>query len=193
MTVYCADKTKATILFERVDGTKGQLIINSPPVEIICLPANNQGKYIFTLATSGSNYDCSGDHSYRFGGDRIADSYQVGNLIPVSSSSQCPGRELTFYPSGQIDIIHPTQYRITQRDNPNYHPTEGIEVKDKTGKTIFKELGIKCNCIVNCEEDCSEGFCKCPSPTYPGYCCLDCASTAASIRAITNELRAKNG
>ncbi|MCC5625111.1 hypothetical protein LC574_29075, partial [Nostoc sp. CHAB 5715] len=46
---------------------------------------------------------------------------------------------------------------------------------------------------VSCGDECPEGFCKCPIPEYPGYCCLDCASIAASIRAITNGLRAKNG
>lgn len=41
--------------------------------------------------------------------------------------------------------------------------------------------------------DCPPGTCKCPSPIYPGYCCLDCAGTVANIQAITNELRRKNG
>ena len=46
---------------------------------------------------------------------------------------------------------------------------------------------------VACNARCPDGFCECPSPGYPGYCCLDCASTASNIRTITNELRAKNG
>lgn len=47
------------------------------------------------------------------------------------------------------------------------------------------------NCLI--QDDCPPGTCKCHSESYPGYCCLDCSATAASIRSITNELRRKNG
>ena len=61
------------------------------------------------------------------------------------------------------------------------------------GQLLFQDQG-ECPVVydVQCTK-CPEGTCECPTPNYPGYCCLDCASTAASIRAITNNLRAKNG
>ncbi|WP_218964710.1 hypothetical protein [Nostoc linckia] len=49
------------------------------------------------------------------------------------------------------------------------------------------------NYKVSCGDECPEGFCKCPSPEYPGYCCLDCTATAASIHAITDDLKVRNG
>lgn len=68
-----------------------------------------------------------------------------------------------------------------------------LKIEDNSGGT--RTLGVpNCNSYkVSCDDECPEGFCKCIIPEYPGYCCLDCAATAASIRAITNELRAKNG
>jgi hypothetical protein len=44
-------------------------------------------------------------------------------------------------------------------------------------------------CLYN--GNCPEGQCECHSDSYPGYCCNDCASTAAQIQSITNQLRDK--
>ncbi|MEH1906649.1 hypothetical protein [Nostoc sp.] len=66
-------------------------------------------------------------------------------------------------------------------------------IEDSSGAARNVEVP-NCNSYkVSCGDDCPEGFCKCHSDSYPGYCCLDCLATAASIRSITNELRSKNG
>ncbi|QHG15810.1 hypothetical protein [Nostoc sp. ATCC 53789] len=57
----------------------------------------------------------------------------------------------------------------------------------------FKEGEIPPKYTVACGDGCPEGFCRCTTPGYPGYCCLDCNSTAASIRFITNDLKGRNG
>ncbi|WP_094347037.1 hypothetical protein [Nostoc sp. 'Peltigera membranacea cyanobiont' 232] len=44
---------------------------------------------------------------------------------------------------------------------------------------------------VSCDDDCPAGKCKCHSDSYPGYCCNDCASTSAKLKAIGDELRSK--
>jgi hypothetical protein len=69
-----------------------------------------------------------------------------------------------------------------------------LTIKNEQGITLFTVSG-KCPCkfSVACGGRCPENFCECPILEYPGYCCLDCSATAASIRAITNELRSKNG
>ncbi|MEH2309339.1 hypothetical protein [Nostoc sp.] len=188
MPIYCTEKKTATIFFQRENGTKGQLIVSPAPVEIVCLQSNNQGKYIFTLAASGSNPDCSGDNGYQFGGDRIADSYQLGRLIPNYTSFGCSVQEIIFYPSGQTDVVHPVQYRISQRNNPDYNPSEGIQVKDGIGKVVFKEFGIKCNWVVSCDDDCPEGSHKCTHNKYPGYCCVPCKETGDRLKNIANKV-----
>ncbi|MEH2322052.1 MAG: hypothetical protein V7K32_00315 [Nostoc sp.] len=78
---------------------------------------------------------------------------------------------------------------------PNSQRIYRIKVLDTTGKVIFenfKETNTPPKYQVACGVACPEGFCKCEIPEYPGYCCLDCAFTAASIHAITNELKYKN-
>ncbi|MGB3208247.1 MAG: hypothetical protein WBB28_24955 [Crinalium sp.] len=42
---------------------------------------------------------------------------------------------------------------------------------------------------VACGEDCAEGYVKCPKPTYPGYCCLPCKSTANKVNKLGNKLK----
>ncbi|OYD98881.1 hypothetical protein [Nostoc sp. 'Peltigera membranacea cyanobiont' 232] len=44
---------------------------------------------------------------------------------------------------------------------------------------------------VSCDDDCPPGKCKCHSDSYPGYCCNDCASTSAKLKAIGDGLRSK--
>lgn len=79
---------------------------------------------------------------------------------------------------------------------PNVANKYQIIISNTSGIELFKEekdTTIPPKYEVACGEECPEGFCKCITPEYPGYCCLDCNSTAASIRAITNDLKGKNG
>ncbi|MEH2287166.1 hypothetical protein [Nostoc sp.] len=78
---------------------------------------------------------------------------------------------------------------------PIVRSTSGLcEIKVLVGgKTIFSAHG-KCPVTfdVACGDDCPEGFCKCKSLGYPGYCCLDCAVVASEIHSITQSLKIKN-
>ncbi|MFN6484630.1 MULTISPECIES: hypothetical protein [unclassified Nostoc] len=57
---------------------------------------------------------------------------------------------------------------------------------------LFQDQGnCPCTYTIQCGR-CPEGTCECASPIYPGYCCNDCESSAASIRSITNDLRRLN-
>ena len=86
--------------------------------------------------------------------------------ITIDNSKKCPGIPPTTRCS--LQIIH-------------------------NGQVLFQDQG---NCPVTYSVQCGKcppGKYECYSPIYPGYCCLDCASTAASIRNITNDLKVKNG
>ena len=91
----------------------------------------------------------------------------------------------SLYSDNTGDMIFTTSY-ISEEDIIRVY--RGSEL-------IFKDVGkapitYKVDCI---RERCPEGYCECKIDNYPGYCCLDCAATAASIRAITNDLKGKNG
>lgn len=90
--------------------------------------------------------------------------------------------------SGTDDVYHSSAKIIRQ-----YSSDWVLTVIDSAGRIITREYLIEPTYTVACDDECPEGFCKCLTPEYPGYCCLNCASTAASIRTITNELRGKNG
>lgn len=66
-----------------------------------------------------------------------------------------------------------------------------IQIISSTGQIFTKTGECPIEYTVICGDECPEGSCKCITPGYPGYCCLDCGSAAASIRAITNSLGRK--
>jgi len=117
--------------------------------------------------------------------------FSLTNGYPEMNFLEC--NKSSFTPFGSVDISTivinyaekcPTQHVDTQKAS--------IEIFYNNLR-IFQDQGnapIAFN--VQCGK-CPPGTCECVSPIYPGYCCLDCSATAASIRAITNELRAKNG
>lgn len=62
-------------------------------------------------------------------------------------------------------------------------------VSDESGE-IFNKKFNKCpKYLVACDDDCPEGFIKCSSSTYPGYCCLSCKETASKILALGTKLQ----
>ena len=65
-----------------------------------------------------------------------------------------------------------------------------VMVKDESGE-IYNEFfpGEKSPTVeVACDDNCPEGYLKCTSDKYPGYCCLPCKRTANKIRALGNRL-----
>lgn len=54
---------------------------------------------------------------------------------------------------------------------------------------IFQDQG---NCPLEVEiicGDCEQGYIRCETHKYPGYCCLPCKSTAAKINNLANRIR----
>lgn len=77
-------------------------------------------------------------------------------------------------------------------NNTTNESGKGILVVDKFGNPLLDDNSLECNWMIVCDDECPPGTCKCPSDKYPGYCCNDCAATAAKIQAITDTLRAFN-
>lgn len=49
-----------------------------------------------------------------------------------------------------------------------------ITITDSTGATFEKEGQCPLTYTVACGDECPEGYCKCKSLKYPGYCCCKC-------------------
>lgn len=150
--------------------------------------------------------------SFFFDGGRPLNHFAPGEITGVS----CTGtfRQIGDNPSTELPCTYilstavitgnrlQSEFDSTYSDNTgdmtfkvDYKSTQNIIRVFSNGELIFKDVGVapitfKVECI---RVRCPEGFCECPIPVYPGYCCLDCAATAANIRAITNDLKGKNG
>lgn len=63
-----------------------------------------------------------------------------------------------------------------------------ITIVDAANHT-FKDIGLSpVNYTVACGDDCPDGYCKCHTTKYPGYCCLDCKKVANQINNLTQRL-----
>jgi hypothetical protein len=100
----------------------------------------------------------------------------------------------------QANGTYPVAYDIPNIERIDYsrgcpppYPPEKCYLRVLSGgKQIFKDWG---DCPVEfdvvCGDKCPPGHCKCPSPNYPGYCCLPCAQVARELASITAIARSK--
>ncbi|HYX19070.1 MAG TPA: hypothetical protein VE944_32910 [Nostoc sp.] len=172
---YCQIGEIATVNYTFGDGRKEKFISNTSPINVnlISQTLNTYNYYDpnsqSNRTAQGTSYITKQNLSCQQGQTDI-DIFNGNSLV----TNSC-------FLAGSLTIIPPNQECT-------------LIVKDVNNLQLFTVSG-KCpvNFTVTCGDGCPEGFCKCVIPEYPGYCCLDCNSTAASIRTITNELRGKNG
>lgn len=210
---YCQGAKKATVKYS-VNGEIKICIIqqNSLPIDVQIelayqsqqtfqqsFPSNPSATYPFTFSAAGTvpnpsevdiillnatwddcgsigsfNAPCTLGQVYKYTGEPIV----IGSGTSVSGA-------VTDLGGGQCNISATLRWK-SNKDILKILNQNNIIIFTDTGENIALKS-------VACDDECPEGFCKCIIPEYPGYCCLDCGATAASIRAITNELRGKNG
>lgn len=185
---YCLGSNKAKINI--FIGAKLTETINfdNPPINI-----NLQHGQTAQIQGEGLNsVTCGGLGNYAI---REYNAYVA--LIPFSYrnpnvGNYCPGLKFLqndIWVNPDNDVYYPGTAKIIRQYSTDWI----LSASNNQGQTITRIYLTEPKFIVSCDDDCPEGFCKCIIPEYPGYCCLDCGSAAASIRSITNELRAKNG
>lgn len=103
------------------------------------------------------------------------------------------GCESTGFTAGpNVDVSSITKNYTIKCLTPDVGANEYLIEISYNNLQIFQDKGdAPVTFDVQCGK-CPQGFCEYKIPKYPGYCCLDCAYTAASIRFITNVLRSKN-
>ena len=203
MATYCTiQNTKATITVTK-NGKQIKVTSSNPPIDVTC--KNNIDPAPCTKVKVTVNYvytSVGSDNKVVTAlapveGLKITDNKRILSILCRGLNNEtCGARQwriiadlagLSYgFASASITKIEP----ISTTDQP---AQKGVIIKDRNGMVIYEDDTADCSVNVVCDDDCPEGTCKCPSPIYPGYCCLDCSATASSIRAITSELRAKNG
>ncbi|MCC5626855.1 hypothetical protein LC613_01070 [Nostoc sphaeroides CHAB 2801] len=215
MSSYCSSSTKKAVV--TLNPSKKQIIVTENlPITITCGQRNQlptgEGNFSVTftmfynpLYRNPTFYTVTDDAvKGEIRGFRIIKNFIYGNTYSFAIECLCRGtsdyslREYGWYPlrfatgSAVKDYVLGFSIDNITKTGSTLNKNNVIRIVDSQGTLIHEEEN-ECDYQVACDERCPEGFCECPSSTYPGYCCLDCAFAAASIRAITNELRGKNG
>ncbi|BAZ36970.1 hypothetical protein NIES4101_28910 [Calothrix sp. NIES-4101] len=64
-----------------------------------------------------------------------------------------------------------------------------IVITTEDGTVFNSKIGKKCSFDYSCDDNCPEEHVKCEKDSYPGYCCLPCASTAQKIHNLANRIK----
>jgi hypothetical protein len=201
---YCdiGDKPKVTYHFNNSSPVDVQL--QSSPIEVTTGEApsdhtsnyNPEG-YQITFGSPQAQYGVISttvvDYKITYLDRGVFDSDTAYYIKVVSCGEKEFPPDVNGYPGIKMSSSNVTIDSAINCPTPNKDDSK-CEIKIlSNGSVIFHDKGeCPVNYTVACGR-CPPGTCECKIDAYPGYCCLDCNSTAASIRTITNELRAKNG
>ncbi len=208
MGSYCTlENKKATVSLTK-NGKTLKVVSNNPPLQISCKNNTPLDDCSRVKVTWGYVEEFNGSIQpvkFTFANLRTpikaieirASGRQIHIVCRGSAQSLCQASAwflMQAFPSNVVCVeAYIASIEPLDPISPAPPNNRGVIIRDMKGAIIFDDDNIDCNWNVQCDDDCPEGTYKCYSPVYPGYCCLDCASTAAKIRAITNDLRSKNG
>ncbi len=188
---YCQNAKKATVnySFNNINKT---IIIEAPPIDITtsgrkensskCWRFSGQGRYndffydFFACGINPSWHD-NGDFLQPY----IDGGFPFGSIFGVR------------YGSGSVTAVADDTDRknsIRLGDCSACNTNVCTIVISKNGNTIFTDKG-ECPCSFNvaCDDKCPDGYAKCISDNYPGYCCLPCSSTSSRIDSLTQMVK----
>lgn len=179
MATYCNEKSKAILTYTRSNKEKVRYEFTKVPIDVSVTSNGTPGTYRFYGTGDDSifyQFTASGFNP----GYRVNSGFNGRGLTPTMNGIFIKPENYYYVSGSGIETltaaIQTCQINVTGNGN---NLVDTIECPDG---------GYK----VTCGDDCPEGFCKCVTSEYPGYCCLDCNATAAQIRAITNDLRGQN-
>lgn len=66
--------------------------------------------------------------------------------------------------------------------------SEGLIIKDLSGKVLFNLAAKNCDYEIICGDNCPQGSHKCTHNKYPGYCCVPCKETGDRLKNIANKV-----
>ncbi|MEH2145296.1 hypothetical protein [Nostoc sp.] len=192
MTTSCSPGDKPTVTYQFGSGGKRVYKSDYAPIEVITKQQpisttenyNREGYKVTYSSPNNGIYLSVIVKDYYFS---YASTY-MGH--PGMQVLRCG--DTAYTGNGNIDISTLTIDRNTkcptqQQDAQKYT----IEIFYNNQRIFVDQGPAPITFDIQCGK-CPQGTCECPTPVYPGYCCLDCASTAANIRTITNELKTKN-
>ncbi|WP_189524856.1 hypothetical protein [Nostoc sp. 'Peltigera membranacea cyanobiont' 232] len=184
------------MLFTERD-TQKQIEVQVTPFFVSCNPVGDCGKsgtrtITVNVANPAASSNNGSQHSYASFKDEVWHFVavpQVGTYdgYHYDLYGNCHGTERLIQSgfsvnSGALTVIN----NVFVSDGAT-----GLVVKDNNGNTLYNIAVSECNYQIACDGNCPEGTCECHSDSYPGYCCNDCASTSAKLKAIGDELRSK--
>lgn len=175
---YCNGAIKATVIIRESGAIVEQIQIDrSLPISVSCAPSNPCGvsgiwafNYtaervpgVFQFSFEGRSLEAVFFRSYPSPG--------CWNGTAWGLYASCGGAERTV-----LDVFSCGSGQVSM-SNLTFTPDEadGLEIRDSQGALVYQRSVSECDFSVGCGDECPEGYCKCKTLKYPGYCCCKCS------------------
>jgi|GEM_PF-4718511 len=187
---YCQNKSKAVVTAYFPDGTL-KIVSTHPPVEISLQQYPSENFTHDMRSAIGEHFSKNVQDIVSTGG-----SWSPGlnkEYISCPTTTTIPVHSVYPDVSAQPLIISGNQ--VSGNFDSNYSDNLGtcsyqvsfkpdFVVTDITGEIFRKSIDTIPRCTVECEDNCPEGYLKCHSDDYPGYCCIPCEITKNRIEGL---------
>ena len=191
---YCKKGENATVSYSFDNAKKTIAIKNNSPIDILTSGNKNSSVKCWRFSGQGRH----NDYYYDFFTCGItADWHDNGDYLQ-------PTIEGKLFLDGIFGVRHGSGSIASVSDDsarPNYIKLGdcsscssnicAITILNNNVK-IFSDSGqCSCNYTVACGNECPDGYVKCHSDSYPGYCCLPCNDIEDRIDALTQLAKSK--
>lgn len=191
MAIFCTKGQKPKLYYRFIgDNSNSVISFDYSPIDVEIsntgsLGSNKCGNILGTWSMiTSDDYTASSPLSYT--GTNLESPIASGRSI----SCECSARNIYSDGSSYAGNIRIGAVKFT----PNTGNSWTIQVRDaSSGNLIFtntKNSESPPTYKVNCDDGCPDGYCKCHSDSYPGYCCNDCGATAARINNLVQKVKA---
>lgn len=193
---YCKEGDKPKVEFKFDDSPKRIYYSKVSPIQI------ETGRY--AKDDNNQDYDAEGfEILYSNGSKQTVINYRT-RIDPTSGQPNiqfwsCGGKDWdNRQPDGSYSIWYPYPFPVVGINRavkcPPPYPDGDCYIRVKFNNTLLFEARGKCPSESNviCG-NCPPGQCEVKTDRYPGYCCVDCKSTASKINNLVSKARCCDG
>jgi hypothetical protein len=201
---YCQNKALAIINIKHGEFRE-RIASNQPPVEIsLAQDASYTVIHLVGTVENGGrqpNYRTSVNYPNGKGTEEYAVSF-VNCTVAIGCGADSPIDGRTFYQAritrnGVYEGVYVplTGWYDCLIENVEFVKLCTFVVTDLRGQLYSRLFEGGCpEYTVQCNDECPEGYLKCPTTNYPGYCCIPCSEIRAELagmRLYTSQLNNK--
>lgn len=187
---HCQKGEKAKVIYVKENGQEQQVIFDAP-VDVETFAGEKCWRYagIGDDGVSYEHFQSGFTPEYRPRSPKGFWLYMDGNQINPT------GVAAYYYVSGtSITEVFQRYKSASVSTGSCFSSSSRGLIKIAHPQGVFEDFYKKdTQYLVSCGDECPEGFLKCDTSVYPGYCCIPCGEIKSEIAVMRSIIRGLNG